>query len=313
MDRKLAAQMAIHAMYAEDIFTSIKQTNPHGTPQLDAPATYGPALSGVDWNIAGEIRCTDALGILGTLLKDPLFHFDTGEYFYGFLLKRRTPGGPVAPGDYIAIVRGTELTAEWILDTEISMDPFNLKSGTVGYVPRGFHSIYKSMVLVTPTGRAPAAAAIAGIVGGANIAVLGHSLGSALGTYLTYDLATLALPGGARLNVVPWLFASPHPGDRNFVEAFNAALPAYNVVNWARDVVPSVPPLPYVPVPNWFPLTPQNTTTAPWNPADPACNHNILGYARMLDPTAVTTDPTGCFTKPPEQVAQAALAPTETG
>jgi len=312
MDRNLAAHMAFYAMYAEDMFSSIKMTNPHGTPQLDAHVDYGPPLSGADWNIAGEIRCTDTLGILGTLFNDLPFHFDTGEYFYGFLLKRRTPGGPVAVGDYVAIIRGTQLTAEWIMNTEITMDPFALKTGVVAYVPRGFHTIYKSMVLVTPAGRAPAAAGIAQIVGNAKLSVVGHSLGSALGTYLAYDLATYPMPGGAKLNVYAWLFASPHPGDRNFSEGFYAAMPDYDVINWDRDAVPQVPPLPYVPVPSVFQLTLDNVTIEPWNPVDLACNHNLLSYARMLDPTLVTSDPTGCFTPPKVETAEVSTS-TDTG
>jgi hypothetical protein len=308
--RTVAAQMALYAMCAEALFGSIKGTaNAHGTPQLNAPVEYGAVLDGVDWRIHGEIRCTDNLGVLGSLLSQFPFHFDTGEYFYGFLLERLTDGSPIAKGDFLAIVRGTELTAEWILNTEIIHDPFPLKTGVFAYVPLGFHSIYKTMTLVVDGQRLfPAAPAIGNIVGKKKLTVAGHSLGAALGTYLTYDLATYTLvAGGPNLNVDAWLFASPNPGEANLAEAFYAAVNDYVVVNWERDAVPKVPPYPYVPVRGVFQLTLDNVTVAPWNPVDLGCNHDLVSYAKMLDPAFIVGNPSPCFTPPvtPDQVAEA--------
>ena len=87
------------------------------------------------------------------------------------------------------------------------------------------------------------------------------------------------------------MIACPQPGDMAYAKGFQAAVPSYMVVNWCRDIVPELPPCPYVtlldggaaaPGQNVMTLTLANVT---WLPADgPLCNHHAVCYARMLNP-----------------------------
>ncbi|MEO6800105.1 MAG: hypothetical protein ABI178_09225 [Rhodanobacter sp.] len=293
IDQKKAAQRALYAMYAEDLFDSLKGlANSHGTPALGAPLSDGMTLSAADWDIAGEIRASDSLGLLSRLAAIGDFAFDRLEYFYGFLLHRKTPNGVVAQGDYLVIVRGTELTVEWALDACATPVNYPLGNGDTADVPIGFHAIYSSMVLVTQGGaRSPLASGITQVVGAKNVTVAGHSLGAALGTYLAFDLASGAL--GQRVDAA--LVASPSPGDAKLAERFYDVVASYTVVNWERDDVPKVPPYPFVAVRGSTQLTLDDVTVSPTNALDPACNHHAICYARMLDPTLVLGPSYNCF------------------
>ena len=300
VDRTKAAKLALYAMYAEDLFDNLVNTSnsqKHGRPAFDSVLTDGTQLSYTDWQIVGEVRASDPLSFLG-------FHvnlFGAGEYNYGFLLQRLTndPNCPIAPGEFLAMVRGTELAVEWLDDATAGRDTITLDNGVKAETWTGFYSIYNSMMLVRGTSRMLAAEGIAEAVGDAPVTVVGHSLGAALATYLTYDLARPDI-GKLGAKVSGWFFASPKPGDQTFADRFAAVVSAYSVVNWQRDLVPTMPPPPFVELNNVndsvLILTPGNTTSQPKD--TPTCNHHAICYAQMLDPLDVRDTHYGCFGGP---------------
>src|ERR1700759_4914380 len=87
-----------------------------------------------------------------------------------------------------------------------------------------------------PSNSISAEKGVADKVGNAAVTVVGHSLGSAIATYLTYDLAKLA-----KGPVSACLFASPRTGNAAWVAAFDAAIKDYALFNYILDIVPKVP------------------------------------------------------------------------
>ena len=125
--------------------------------------------------------------------------------------------------------------------------------------------------------------------------VTGHSLGAALATYLTFDLQTALV--GTNVELKPYFFASPLPGTQDFADNYQNTVAAYDVVNYAADLVPTLPTDP--------PFTALNSGGATHNvhiiqrglPGAPPRtlnplvnipnNHSPVTYARMLDPNNV--------------------------
>jgi len=300
VDRTKAARLALYAMYAEDLFdnlVTLSQAQKHETPAVDTVLTDGTRLSTNDWKIVGEIRAADPFNFLGVHLN----LFGAGEYNYGFLLQRLTHDAtcPIAQGQFLAMVRGTELRIEWLDDVRIAADTITLDNGVKAEAWTGFYSIYNSMMLVRDGSRMLAAEGIAEAVGGATVTVVGHSLGAALASYLTYDLARPDI-GKLGNNVFGWFFASPKPANQVFADRFATVVSMYSVVNWQHDLVPTLPPHPFVPLNNInnsvLILTPANTVMQPKD--TPACNHHAICYAQMLDPTVVRDTHYGCFGNP---------------
>jgi triacylglycerol lipase len=73
-------------------------------------------------------------------------------------------------------------------------------------------------------------------VGEATVTICGHSLGSAVATYLSFDVAKLL---GARASAC--LFASPRTGDLAWTTAYAATAATCRLMNYILDVVPYVP------------------------------------------------------------------------
>ena len=100
---------------------------------------------------------------------------------------------------------------EWIIDGQFL--PQDVTRGPGMKVEHGFWSIYETMTLNNVDGsllRKDTAAGIAKLVGATDTAtVVGHSLGSALATYLSFDLSKHI---GDRLRAC--LFASPRTGNK---------------------------------------------------------------------------------------------------
>jgi triacylglycerol lipase len=148
-------------------------------------------------------------------------------------------------------------------------------------VEQGFWNLYASMQLISPTGAAlgalaPAITNAAGSTG--MVTVVGHSLGAALATYLTLDLAR----GGLGPRISACLFASPHTGNQAFVTLFDHTIADYRLFNYILDIVPRVPlGLGYMPLPRRTVLQP---ATAEANiRVDIGCNHHVICYCAMLD------------------------------
>ena len=158
----------------------------------------------------------------------------------------------------------------------------------------------------------PLADGIKAAVGGADVLVLGHSLGSALAEYLAYQLADPNSLGAARVGAI--MYASPKLGDHNFVDAFDSRVTNYIVINFEHDVVPRVPPFDithfdlYRPLPHVYAIT-DETAFASVNPDDKACCHHLIDYIAMLSP-AVFTQSVPAWTSDEKQCAKCLLTPT---
>ncbi len=191
---------------------------------------------------------------------------------YGFL-------GVSAGGELVAIVRGTDTIFEWIHDASFLMVPNPIHSGS-GTTEDGFTAIYKSLRVGRDPASATAAASAAAYIhaGTATSAtVAGHSLGGALASLLTMDIA---LNSECRTPTV-YTFASPRTGDHMFAGSFDALIAnSYRVFN-RSDLVPHLPPilpLPYEHVNFPFELV------APMNAIQPnvLCAHHLTTYLWLM-------------------------------
>ncbi len=269
----LSAQRALLAMYAEDMY------NPAEADALNPP--LDPRASD-SWRIVGYLTAANALFSAQTI--------QLGErVYFGFLAN-----SIATPSQYVAVVRGTESAIEWLENLEGLLVPHPL----AGQVEQGFFSIYQSLRYSAAgagtLARAQAEGDTAGAVGiaaalppNASLTVIGHSLGSALGTYLLCDLAQIA---PRQFSLDACLIASPHAGDRTFVERVDHDAPLYKVYNYIFDIVPHVPPsLPlgfgFQPLPKATWIT-SNDAQARIN-NDLLCNHHAFCYAAMLDYASV--------------------------
>jgi hypothetical protein len=260
----IAAAYGLLAMHAMDMYRS------HSANLTPAPT---PGLTAAGWTIAGYITGTDSV-----LRQGPLQALGA-PVFYGYLARRAT-------GEWVVVIRGTDGFVEWVEDGEfvpILYAPATVLPAGQGWVSveQGFWTLYQSMNLVGPQGAplgglAPAIAKIVGPDGA--VVVVGHSLGSALATYLTLDLARGDL--GARVSAC--LFASPHTGDQAFVDLFDRTVVDYRLFNYILDIVPRVPlELGYRPLPRRTIIQPANAEAS--IRVDIGCNHHVICYCAMLD------------------------------
>jgi hypothetical protein len=198
--------------------------------------------------------------------------------FFGFLARSQAD-----PSHYVAAVRGTNGFAEWAINGEFLSVVWPPQPGAS--VEQGFSDIYETMTLVGLDGAqigTKAADGIAHVVDGGTATVCGHSLGAALATYLSFDVAKLL---GGRASAC--LFASPRTGDPVWTTAYAARVQTYRLINYVLDVVPYVPfeppAMPYQTLPNSQILDP-NTAQAEVR-FDIGANHNLFSYCAMLDAT----------------------------
>ena len=258
-----AAACGILAMHAIDMFRVGGSLTP--------PAA--PGLTAAGWTIRAYITGNDTLFAKGPLqLKGDVV-------YYGYLAER-------APGELAAVIRGTDDFVEWVEDGEFPAIPYAPQvplpaTQTSILVEQGFWTLYASMQLISPTGAAlgalaPAITNTAGSTG--MVTLVGHSLGAALATYLTLDLAR----GGLGARVSACLFASPQTGNQAFVTLFDQTIGDYRLFNYILDLVPRVPlGLGYMPLPRRTVLQP---ATAEANiRVSISCNHHVICYCAMLD------------------------------
>jgi hypothetical protein len=215
-----AAQYALLVMCAEDMYDALPDANKaNQAPPIDPRIT-------ANWTIVGFITAVDALIDAQTIGLGTRF-------YYGFLAYSNTD-----KSKYVAVIRGTANPSEWIEDVEFIPKPAPASMG--GTIEDGFFSIYRSMNYTTvgSTVLQPVVDGIAAAVGANQLTVLGHSLGSALATYLSFDLSIseqLQNPLSARM------FASPRAGDVTFARNYDAKVGDYIVYDYVLDIVPKVP------------------------------------------------------------------------
>lgn len=223
-----------------------------------------PRLSGLGWALLGHLTAKDCFFRIGPIALGEVVN-------YGFLAQ-----STVDPSQYVAVIRGTDGMVEWAEDAEFLAQAH--KSG--GTVEQGFWGVYSSLVY-TPLGQPgplPAYLGLGRAIGpDGRLTVVGHSLGAAIATYLTYDLAEQI---AAR--VAGRFFASPKPGNGAFGKAFDALVCDYQLWNYARDVVPD---LPYGP--DYSALSKATVITDQASQAQIrdylTCFHHVICYAARLD------------------------------
>lgn len=193
---------------------------------------------------------------------------------YGFLA--------VSPGsdkELVAIVRGTDTILEWIHDASFLMVPNPIHSGS-GLTEDGFTAIYKSLRTARDPSSTTAAASAGSYVhsGAAKaVTVAGHSLGGALATLLTLDIA---LNTECR-QPSAYTYASPRTGDHFFAGSFHATVAqSWRIYN-RSDLVPNLPPflpLPYEHVNTGVELVP------PMNAIQETvgCEHHLTTYLWLM-------------------------------
>jgi hypothetical protein len=224
--------------------------------------------------------------------------------FFGFLARNTDD-----PTVYAAVVRGTDGIVEWMIDAEFLLIPHPRHPGV--RVEQGFWNIYQTMSLAHPvtglTTHQNAAEGVAQIVGAGDVTVAGHSLGSALATYLADDLAERL---GAKVSAC--LFASPRTGDQAWASLVATTVRQYRLFNYILDIVTHVPSIGYATLPN--PTVIQPATAQAGIRLDIFCNHHVICYCAMIDyaisppTTAADASSKACITQPPMSEAAKGLA-----
>ena len=257
------AKLGLLVMYTFDMYDKHKGTL---TPPVDARLA-------ADWNVTGYLTGNDAIlrQAGGKLVPG-------GEVCYGLVAASKAD-----PKQHIVVIRGTDGIVEWIEDATFAPTAHPV----AGRVEQGFWGIYMSMKIQPVEGAEqsllPGIQALT--AGASSVTVVGHSLGSSLATYLAFDLADPKVLG-ARTSAL--LFASPHPGNDAFCNAFDARLKSaagqsqYRLYNYFLDAVPRVPFGPdYAHLPGVTDLRPSDANAR--IRFDLGCNHHVGDYCAMLD------------------------------
>lgn len=191
--------------------------------------------------------------------------------------------------ELVASIRGTDTVWEWVHDASFLMVPSPIP-GLSGLTEDGFTAIYRGLRTDKPAGSTSAVAAIKAnlTAGGAtSVTVCGHSLGGALATLLTADVAV----NTPCRTPVGYTYASPRVGDHIFAGSFNSVVPSNHRVVNRQDLVPQLPPflpLPYEHVNTKFELSP------PFGKIKPSllCMHHLTTYVWLMEQLAGSgTDP----------------------
>lgn len=142
-----------------------------------------------------------------------------------------------AGGTAFLSLRGSSDLADWLADIDAVPTDYRPVSG-FGQVHGGFQDVYDCV-------RGSIATNLAAATEGCDeILITGHSLGAALAVLAAPDVFRAMPPNTIEPRLVT--FAGPRVGLTDFAGAFNAAIDCcFRVVNFL-DIVPLVPPAPYV-------------------------------------------------------------------
>jgi hypothetical protein len=282
-------------MFAEDMYASASGSL---NPQADSRIVKS------DWTIVAYLTAQDALFPQKSAASRHISLDPSKRVFFGFLARNNED-----PTLYAAAVRGTDGMVEWVIDAEFLLVPHPRHPGV--RVEQGFWNIYQTMSLADPatglTTHQNAAEGIAQIVGAGAVTVAGHSLGSALATYLADDLSDRLGP-----KVSACLFASPRTGDQAWANLVATTVRQYRLFNYILDIVPHVPSIGYATLPNATVIQP-TMAQASIN-LDIFCNHHVICYCAMIDyaipppVTAADADNETCIAPPPMSEAAKGLA-----
>jgi triacylglycerol lipase len=280
-----AVKFGLLVMYAEDMYV-----------QGDTKPNSEPRIAQAGWETIAYLTAKDAiLPKRQFLLAGQKKLIAVGDVvFYGFLARNVAD-----PSLYAVTIRGTEGFAEWIIDADFLPVPNPREPGTK--VEQGFWRIYESMNLVDLDGKVinnVAAEGIASIVGDGHVTIAGHSLGSALATYLSLEIAKHP---GPRLSAC--LFASPRTGDRAWAALYDNTVSDYRLYNYVLDVVPYFPfdlPESGIRYSTLSRATVIQPSTAQADiRLDIGCDHHVICYCAMLDYEYTKASPLQPKDRPP--------------
>lgn len=196
----------------------------HAGAPLTLSPKPDPRLS-PDWALRGYITAKNVL-----LHQFSWLEVDAPRSCYGFLVE-----SAAEPGQFVAVVRGTADTLEWVIDAKFGQMPHPVG----GHVEIGFYHVFATMQFLNLDGvEADVGIGISTAVDRGTLTVVGHSLGAALATFLTLEMAKEEWLGS---RVRGRFFASPRPGDQAFADAFAAIVKDAVAYAFERDEVPEVP------------------------------------------------------------------------
>ncbi|HXP88954.1 MAG TPA: lipase family protein [Bryobacteraceae bacterium] len=184
-----------------------------------------------------------------------------------------------AAQELVAAIRGTSTILEWLHDASFLMVPCPI-NGAHGLTEDGFTAVYKSLRITRANGSLAAKDSVKSYLdtgAATKVTVCGHSLGGALATLLTLDVA---LNTSCR-EPVSYTYASPRTGDHIFASAYNASIAASNRIVNRLDLVPQLPPilpLPYEHVNTKFELKPPAGKIN----LDIVCMHHLTTYLWLM-------------------------------
>lgn len=156
---------------------------------------------------------------------------EPGFVFFGFVVEE------TATGRNIAVFRGTQTVFEAVQDARFVKvpNPFEVNAGMV---ESGFAAVASSIKDQPNAGGNPFRAVVGALPQAKPLVIVGHSLGAAIATLMSYRAKQL-FPGFT-LDVV--LVASPRVGDATFAARYDAMLGSRTVrLSVTADIVPQVP------------------------------------------------------------------------
>jgi len=184
-----------------------------------------------------------------------------------------------AAKELVAVIRGTDTILEWIHDASFLLVPSPI-TGAHGLTEDGFTAVYRSLRIGRANGTLSAKDSVKSYLdtgAASTVTVCGHSLGGALATFLTVDVA---LNTSCR-TPVSYTFASPRVGDHIFAATYNAAISTSFRIENRQDLVPKLPPilpLPFEHVNTKFELNPPPDKINPTIP----CMHHLTTYLWLM-------------------------------
>lgn len=162
------------------------------------------------------------------------FWGDKSPEYYGFVAQS------TAANQIIVAIRGTDFIVEWLIDFEVGMTPFAVIAGA-GSVEEGFYSVFSTLEFVDTNLQPFNLQTYLGQAIKSNpkqsIIIEGHSLGGPIASMLA--LVSVNRNSALQAPTTVYTFAAPAPGDKTFMNYYDANAPQTFRVWNVLDPVPS--------------------------------------------------------------------------